>query len=276
VRLLTLARYRNEESHTYRGTVSGTYRRFAKYYDLVYRDIIDYDEDCDRLEILFRRFRKADVASVLDLGCGTGTHDLILARRGYEVTGLDASAAQMREARAKLRGKRVGVRFVRGDMRGFDLRRTFDASVCLFGGFGYLLTDRDVRGHLRCVRRHLESDGLYVFEFWQESAVIPNHRSWYHREKPFRLIRLDRSTHDARRHRLNVEFEFLVFDGDRVRERFTESHVLRVYGIAEMRRLLAASGLRLLAAYAGRQSGHRFERLRKDSFAVLAVAAPAQ
>lgn len=250
------------------------YARFAKYYDLVYRDIVDYDADCDRIETLFRRFGSRDTESILDLACGTGTHALILARRGYRVTGLDVSASQLREARAKLRGRRLPVRFVRGDMRQFALGQTFDAATCLFGGFGYLLTDRDVRSHLRSVRRHLAPSGVYAFEFWQRSAIVPGHKGWYHRKKPFRLIRLDQSTLDPRGDRLRVSFQFFVFEGNRVRDRFSEAHVLRVYRIEEIRRLLASAGMRLVATYAGRAAGSRLPPVRRDTFAVLAVARP--
>jgi len=251
------------------------YGRFAEYYDLIYQDLVDYPGECDTLKTLFRRFRRARVRSVLDLGCGTGNHAVILGRRGYEVTGLDLSPAQLAVARRKVRGTRLPVSLVQGDMRRFEFGRTFDASICMFGGFGYLLTDRDVVSHFAAVRRHLAADGLHVFEFWQESAAIPGHKGWYHREKPFRIIRLDRSTLDAPRHRLSVEFRFFVFDRDRLRDRFDESHVLRVYRVAEVRRLLALAGMRLVAAYAGRQPPKRFLPVRRDSFAVLAVARPA-
>ncbi|MEK6851919.1 MAG: class I SAM-dependent methyltransferase [Candidatus Thermoplasmatota archaeon] len=254
--------------------MAGPYARFAKYYDLVYEELLDYRGDCDSLEALFRRFLGTRPRSVLDLGCGTGNHAVILGERGYDVLGLDRSRPQLAVARAKVDGRSLPVSFVQKDMRRFDLRRRFDAAICMFGGFGYLLTDRDVVSHFVAVRRHLAAAGLYVFEFWQESGVIPGHKGWVLRERPFRIIRLDRSTHDPRRHRLSVEFRFFVFDRDRLRERFGESHVLRLYRTAEIRRLLARGGMRLVAAYAGRQRPGRFPAVRENSFAVLAVARP--
>jgi len=250
------------------------YGRFAQYYDLVYGEMVDYPGECDTLEALFRRFRKARAHSVLDLGCGTGTHAAVLGGRGYDVVGLDRSRSQLAVARAKVKGRGLPVSFVQKDMRRFDLRRTFDAAICMFGGFGYLLTDRDVVSHFASVQRHLVPDGLYVFEFWQESAVVARHKSWLLRERPFRLIRLSETAHDRRRHRLAVDFRFFVFDRDRLRDRFDETHVLRLYRVSEVRRLLARAGMRLVAAYAGRQPPKRFPPVRPDSFAVLAVARP--
>jgi hypothetical protein len=157
-------------------------------------------------------------------------------------------------------------------MRRFDLRREFDAAICMFGGFGYLLPDKDVLAHLRAVRRHLAPEGAYVFEFWQESGVKPGHRSWLHRQKPFRLIRLDETHYDPKRHRLPFDMHFFVFDGDRLKERFTESHTIRVYRTPEVRRLLARAGLRLAATYAGDGERKGFRPVRRDTFRVMAVA----
>ncbi|MCB0125992.1 MAG: class I SAM-dependent methyltransferase [Caldilineaceae bacterium] len=45
--------------------------------------------------------QELDIASggrILDVGCGTGRHAVELARRGYQVTGLDFSAGMLAEA----------------------------------------------------------------------------------------------------------------------------------------------------------------------------------
>ena len=254
----------------------GAYRRFARYYDLIYRDIVDYEGDCDYLERLFHKFGGgARVRTILDLGCGTGNHAIELARRRYTVTGIDLSAAQLREARAKVRGKPLAVKFVLGDMRRFDLRRTVDAAIAMFGGFGYLFTDRDVVSHFRSVRRHLEPGGLYAFEFWQESAAFDRVRSWVLRENGLRIIRLDDSRTDRVRHRLRMDFRFFVLDGDRLRERFRETHMVRLYALPEIRRLLSRGGLKLMAAYAATPAKKGFEPVRKDDFRVMMLASPA-
>jgi len=59
----------------------------------------------------------------LDLGCGTGTNALYLARHGWHVTGIDFAAPAIRKARAKARaaGKLPGsATFLRGDVTRLD------------------------------------------------------------------------------------------------------------------------------------------------------------
>lgn len=138
-----------------------SYARFAAYYDFIYHDLVNYEGDVDFLEVVFRRRMRPPPRSVLDLGCGTGNHDLPLASRGYEVTGLDRSAHQLAIARRKARTAGLEVHFVRGDMRSFALGQTFDAAVCMFGAFGYLTRASDVAQCLRSVGRHLRTGGLF-------------------------------------------------------------------------------------------------------------------
>jgi SAM-dependent methyltransferase len=70
--------------------------------------------------------------SVLDVGTGTGRAAIALARRGAEVTAVDASAEMLAVATRRAADAGVSVTFVRGDAHRIDLPdRSFDAVVCL-------------------------------------------------------------------------------------------------------------------------------------------------
>lgn len=56
------------------------------------------------------------IKTLLDLGCGTGGDSLMMARQGYQMTGLDYSTAALRRAHAKAEAETLNVRFVQGDM----------------------------------------------------------------------------------------------------------------------------------------------------------------
>jgi SAM-dependent methyltransferase len=79
---------------------------------------------------------------VLDVGCGPGRHSLALARRGFDVVGVDHSAAFVRLAREGA-GADLSATFAEVDVRDLDCPGEFDATICLCqGGFG-LLGGRD-------------------------------------------------------------------------------------------------------------------------------------
>ena len=252
------------------------YGRFAEYYDSIYDALVNYEGDVDFLERVFRRSMRRKPRSILDLGCGTGNHDLPLARRGYRVTGLDISGPMLVRARKKAREVGLRIEFVRGDMRAFDVRRSFDVAVCMFGAFGYLVRPSDILSCLGSVRRHLAPDGLFIFEFWQRSGAKPApYQTWFHETgREFEIVRLSESRFEPRTGRLPVEFRFFVFRGGRVLDRFDETHTIQTHTVEAMRSLLGRAGFDLLDASAVTNLKKGFRPVTKETFRVMAVVRP--
>lgn len=144
----------------------GTY---AGFYDALYADK-DYSAECDFLQQVFTSSGVRAGGSVLDLGCGTGGHALLLAGRGYDVTGVDRSAAMIERARGK--STDGSPEFIVCDVRDLALGRTFDAVISMFAVVSYQLTDDDLLSMFSAVRRHLEPGGLFVFDAWFGPAVL--------------------------------------------------------------------------------------------------------
>lgn len=243
--------------------------RIAAYYDVLHDDV-DYQAECVLLEAVFSRVLPREPASLLDLGCGTGNHAFILAKRGRRVTGIDASAGMLRVARAKAQ-RRSNPAFLRADMRSFELGRRFDAAISMDGAFTHLLADRDIVAHLRTVRRHLEPDGVYVFEFAQalrEETVGPG---WIHHVGQTEIVWIYDLALDRRRHLLTAKNRFFAFEGNRVTRTFVNTYSTRILSVSDLRRLLARSGMRLQAVYST-DEGSGLHRLRRDDPLPLAVA----
>ncbi len=88
--------------------------------------------DIGRPQSAFVRLADAgEIASpVLDSGCGTGEHALMLAQRGLEVVGVDLSKTAIDRARHKAEERGLTVRFEVGDVLALDqLGRTFATIV---------------------------------------------------------------------------------------------------------------------------------------------------
>lgn len=249
-----------------------SYRRFAAYYDFIYHDLVNYAGDVRFLEQAFRRFARPPVRRILDLGCGTGNHDLPLAARGYTVTGLDVSSAQLRIARRKAKTEGQDIRFVQGDMRHFELGESYDAAMCMFGAFGYLTRRSDVSGCLASLRNHLRPGGVFAFEFWHTPAARAG-TDWVHKAgSEYELVRLSRSALDRRRSLVTLEFRFFVFHGGRVIDRFDETHTVRTYTVPEMRAALERGGFQLLGAFAATNEEKSFRHPTRATFRVMAIA----
>ncbi len=101
---------------------------------------------------------------VLDLCCGPGRHAVELARRGWEVTGVDRSAVLLDRARRRAASEALDVEWVERDMRDFVRPDAFDLVVNLFTSFGYFDTEADDLLVLDNIHASLRPGGTLVMD----------------------------------------------------------------------------------------------------------------
>lgn len=99
-------------------------------------------------------------ASVLDAGCGTGRVGRELARRGFDVAGVDIDEAMLSTAREKA----PDVDWRLADLGDIDLGRTFDAIV-MAGNVMIFLAPGSERAVVANIARHLASGGVLIAGF---------------------------------------------------------------------------------------------------------------
>jgi len=131
------------------------YERFAAFYDVV---MDDPAPRASRVNSTIARYRP-EAASILELGCGTGS---ILARldTGAALTGLDRSPAMLAIAAAKV----PGAQLVEGDMASFDLGRRFDVVASVFDSVNHLCDVASWVSMFANVHDHLTDGGLFVLD----------------------------------------------------------------------------------------------------------------
>jgi SAM-dependent methyltransferase len=134
-------------------------------YQVVYehRDEFEAEEIIDLIEqtIGHRPNRR-----VLDVGCGSGRHAILFAKRGYiDVTGIDLSPTLLGEAREQTSQLDLSIRFLERDMRDIP-NEAFDLAVNLFTSFGYFDTDKENATVIENVAKHLiHNKGWFVIDF---------------------------------------------------------------------------------------------------------------
>lgn len=144
--------------------MSTIYDLLAPFYDELNGEL-DYESWADFLVSVFDS-AKIPVREVLDLGCGTGSMTLALARRGYDMVGIDLSPDMLSRARERAYedDKTRDILFLLQDMRSFELYGTVQAAVCTLDGINHLTSARDLDRTLSLLHNYIEPQGLLVFD----------------------------------------------------------------------------------------------------------------
>jgi ubiquinone/menaquinone biosynthesis C-methylase UbiE len=208
--------------------------------------VVPYYHWVSYVERIWDRFDLSP-SKVLDLACGTGNVTLELARRGYWTTGIDNSAAMIRQAQGKAR---PGVRFLIQDARRLELPESYDGCVCLFDSLNYLLTPEELSSAFAGVYRHLQPQGLFVFDV---NTIRALERGMFTQEGTGADPSLSytwRSEYDPETRLCRIAMHFQVQTPTGTRE-FHETHVQRGYPLEEIRGLLDAAGFEVPGIYQG-------------------------
>lgn len=99
---------------------------------------------------------------MLDLASGRGRHSIILADKGYDVTGIDLSARSIAYAR---QFENDHLHFYQHDMRQTMHTHYFDYVFNFFTSFGYFRTEREHKNTIRTVSLSLKDGGIFVLDY---------------------------------------------------------------------------------------------------------------
>src|SRR5258708_1333175 len=114
-------------------------------------------------------------SQILDLACRRGRHSLILAEKGFDVTGIDLSARNIAYAR---QFEKENLHFYQHDMRQTLRTRYFDYVFNFFTSFGYFRTARENENTIRTVSLSLKNGGTFVLDYlntpYAEDHLIPH------------------------------------------------------------------------------------------------------
>lgn len=201
---------------------------------------------------------------VLDLACGTGSLTRILAKKGYDMIGVDISAEMLSVARQK----DAGILFLQQDMRNFELYGTVDAIICACDSINYLADPTDLEAVFRHVENYLNPGGLFIFdintEYKYENILADN--AFAHADDDAAYIWDNFYDVDERLNEYAITF-FAKRDGGHYC-RFEEVHFQRAYSTSEIKAALSHANLEFLAEY-GELS---FEAPKPDAKRIFFVA----
>ena len=225
------------------------FKEYAPYYDLMYMDK-NYTAEVDYVHSLISAYAP-QAKTVFDGGCGTGGHSLLLAEKGFEVLGVDLSAAMIQRANEKKsQAPGANVQFQQGNLIDFVPKKKFDVALLLFHVFGYLQDQNSINQALLNIKNFLVDDGLLILDFWSEEAVKAkpiDTRTKTATNAFYKVYRISEASFDYTKQQADVSFTFFVENLKKNQiEKFTEFHSMRFYQAQALASLLKAYGFEVL------------------------------
>jgi ubiquinone/menaquinone biosynthesis C-methylase UbiE len=232
-----------------------------RWYKVLYDHFPDYDEEPyvqntdAEVDFIERELKDAE-AWILDVGCGTGRHALELARRGFDIVGLDLSESMVAQGRDRAREEELDVSFVVADARALPFAEAFRAALILCeGGFSLLESDAGDRAIIENVARVLKPGGRLLMTA-PHAAFIIVHPS---EEGAFDLATL----------RETFQIEAVDEAGGTMELEGSQ----RYYTCPELKALLRAAGFDAVRCFAVRGDGFTWETpLSRDHFEIGVTA----
>ena len=212
-----------------KASCSNMYKTYAAHYDRFYQSK-DYAKETSFLHQLLAKYQ---VHSILDVGCGTGTHLSNLEHCGYACEGIDLNIEMLEIAKTKVKGQ-----VSQADMRNFNLKSRYDAIISMFAVFNHNLDVNDARRTLMCFQDHLALNGILVLDLYNPQSSGKKMNSY---EGITRVMEWHLNTETQLCESL-VSFT----EGDKT---YDEKFPLKIYPIALIKQLLTEAGFTSLQFY---------------------------
>lgn len=224
---------------------------YAKYYDDMYGQK-PYEQEVDQLEKFWAKHSPHPVKKILSLGCGTGTYEIILAKRGYQVTGVDISSEMLEVAKQKILVANVSekINLLQGDIRELKDYGDFDAVIMMFNIVGYLHTPADLAKLSSNVAHNLKPGGTFIFDAWNEPAVVadpPTDRTKIVAKDRGQITRVTKGFLETSAKLVKIKFEVSEEMDGQITNSVSEDHPMRYWDIPELTTAIKLGGLNVLS-----------------------------
>jgi ubiquinone/menaquinone biosynthesis C-methylase UbiE len=110
-----------------------------------------------------RRYRYRP-GGYLDCACGTGDVALFMTDLGWSTVGVDSSEGMLRKAEEKSRGHTGNCTFLHQRLEKLALDGTFRVAGSFYDSLNHITSKRQLQAALKEIRRHLETEGLFIFD----------------------------------------------------------------------------------------------------------------
>lgn len=221
-----------------------SYEALSAYYDRFTEDV-GYAGWADFFERVFAR-EGVQPRLILDLACGTGSLTRLLADRGYEMIGADASPDMLMQAMQNTMDCDPRPLFLNQRMEDLDLYGTVDVCLCCLDSINYVTDPDTLQKAFERVHLFLEpKTGLFVFDVNTPEKFARIDGNAYVREDEDVFCVWQAAVEDGL---CAYQFDIFEHDGE-AWTRAQETHEERVYPLEQLAAMLARAGFSEIKTY---------------------------
>ncbi len=224
----------------------GAYGTFAQYYDGLTQNV-EYARRADYLCEILEHWEH-DPGLTLDLACGTGSLTIELAKRGFDVYGVDGSMEMLSEAQRKAAEEELSLLFLCQKMQNLDLYGTVDTVVCMLDSLNHIVSQKELAKAFQKVSLFMNPGALFVFDVntpYKHREILGNQTFVYDTQEVFCVWQ---NTFEEKNDVVKISLDFFHRDGAayyRSSEHFSE----RAYPLDTLSQMLEEAGLKVRAVY---------------------------
>jgi SAM-dependent methyltransferase len=222
---------------------------FSDYYDRLNQHK-DYFGEAAKLDGVIRQHVKSVRPRILDIGCGTGQHAVLLSGKGHDITAIDLSPDMIRIAK----NKRSDVNFLAGNIAELN-ESNFEFAYSLFNVVNCLNSIDELTAFFKAIGGRLVEGAFFLVESWNPIAVIavpPTVVERVYDTGDEKIVRKVSPSAGFFRQRLDLTYDIDVFSNDAHNKKlhsFSIVHKLVLFTPLEIEYCLKSAGFRDVAIY---------------------------
>ncbi|MEZ6087468.1 MAG: class I SAM-dependent methyltransferase [Pirellulaceae bacterium] len=213
-----------------------------KYYDLV------FGADC-AAELRFicdvnQQFMNGKATRLFEPACGTGRLLHGLAKRGFEVGGIDLNSKAIEFCNQRFERNAIATRADVADMSDFKPKKKWDLAFNTINSFRHLTSEQEAFDHMRCMANGTRKDGIYLVGIHLTPTAAPpsEEESWSARRGHLSIVThmwtIERAP-KKRLERFGIRFDIYT---PKAQMRIVDELKLRSYTPKQFQALIDAEG----------------------------------
>jgi len=188
---------------------------------------------------------------VLEVGCGNGRICIPIAKRGFDVTGVDISASYVEDARKRAIKHKVKSHFICGDMRNLSrlVRGKYDVVLSVWTSIGYYDKKTDQK-LFKMIAQRLRKNGLFLVLNTMSQEYLLNHYCDCMYNETDKYLVLHKGNKFDRFHSVNTDKWVFYEKKEKDLSYVDEMELtLRIYSLSEIIEMAEVAGMKFVEAY---------------------------